>query len=584
MIKTLNNLTRKEVIFLLLAILLLILQGWLDLKIPDYMSKVTMLVQTKGTDTSEVIKSGIIMLLCSLGSLVTAFGVGFLAAYTGTSFEKNLRKKVFNKIHEFGTKEIKGFSTSSLITRNTNDITQIKTLVVMGIQMLAKAPIMAIMAIMKIAGKEWNFSLITLVGVSIVIVSNLVIILVAIPKFKKIQRLTDNLNAITRENLTGLRVVRAYNAEDFELNRFEKANKELTDTHLFTGKLMAFMGPIMSSIMSGLSLAIYWVGAVMINGAIGMDKLNIFSDMVVFSAYAVQVIMAFMVMVMLFILYPRASVSMKRVNEVLDTEIEIKYGNVSKDTSELRGTVEFKGVSFKYPDAEEYVLKNISFTANKGETIAIIGGTGSGKSTLVNLIPRFYDASEGEILIDGINIKDMTSDFLTDKLGYISQKAVLFKGSIKENIKLGKKNGKKVSNDDVLKALNIARASEFVTAMDKGVDSDIASAGNNISGGQKQRLSIARAIARDAEIYIFDDSFSALDYKTDYALRKNLEKYTGGSTKFIVASRIGTIKDADKIIVLDEGEMVGIGTHESLLKDCEVYKQIAASQYWKEAK
>ena len=580
MLKIFKNLTKKELSFIILAVLLIVAQVWLDLKIPDYMAEITKLVQTEGSKMADVIFNGGMMLLCSLGSLVSAFIIGYLAAYTGSSFEKHLRKKVFNKVQNFGMKEIKGFSTSSLITRDTNDITQVKIFVIMGIQMLAKAPITALMAIMKIAGKEWNFSLITIIGVLVILTLVLVVVLVAIPKFKRIQKLTDNLNSITRENLTGVRVVRAYNAEKYQLNKFEKANDELTDTHLFTGKVMALIMPTMSSIMNGLSLAIYWVGAGMINSAIGLDKLNIFSDMVVFSSYAIQVIMSFMMIAVLFIIYPRASVSMNRINEVLDTEPSLKPGKINEDTTDLKGTVEFKNVSFKYSDAEDYVLKDISFTANKGETIAIIGSTGSGKSTLINLIPRFYDPTNGEILIDGVNIKDMTEEYLNDKLGYISQKAILFKGSVKENIQFGKIKNKKAKNIDT--ALDIAQANEFVKKMPKGVNSDIAQSGTNISGGQKQRLSIARAIARNPEIYIFDDSFSALDYKTDYILRKELNKYTKDATKFIVGERIGTIKDADKIIVLDDGKIVGIGKHKDLLSDCKVYKEIAESQITKE--
>ena len=576
MLKILKNLTKKELSFIVLAIILIIVQVWLDLKIPDYMSEVTKLVQTDNSKMEDIIFNGGLMLLCSLGSLVSAFIIGYLAAYTGTSFERNLRKKVYRKVGTFGNEEMQKFSTSSLITRNTNDITQVRMFLIMGVQMLAKAPIMATMAIMKIAGTEWNFSLITLIGVAIIMIMNFVIILVAIPKFKKIQKLTDNLNEITRENLRGVRVVRAYNAEDYSLNKFEKANTELTDTHLFTGKLMALIMPTMSAVMSGLTLAIYLVGASMINSAFGIDKLTIFSDMVVFSAYAVQVIISFSILAILFIIYPRASVSMSRINEVLETEPKIKYKDINIET-DLKGIVEFKNVSFKYPDAEDYVLKDINFKANQGETIAIIGSTGSGKSTLINLIPRFYDVTEGSILIDGIDIKDMDENYLNDKLGYISQKAILFKGTIKGNILIGNKK-----RTDISKSLEIAQASEFVNKLDKKENANIAQSGNNISGGQKQRLSIARAIAKNPEIYIFDDSFSALDYKTDYTLRKELKKHTKDATKFIVSARIGTIKDADQIIVLDEGKMVGIGKHKDLLKTCKVYQEIAESQLSKE--
>jgi len=582
MIKILKNLTKKEFIFILFAIVLIIFEVWLDLKIPDYMSQITKLIQTEDSQIRDILINGTFMLICSFCTLICAFIVGYLAAYIGTSFEKNLRKKVFDKVQNFSMEEIKQFSTSSLITRDTNDITQIKFFIVLSIQMLARAPIMAIMAILKIVGKEWYFSIITVIGVVIVVLLNLIIILVAIPKFKKIQKLTDSLNRIIRENLMGIRVVRAYNAENYQLNKFSVANQELTNTHLFTGKIMALMHPTMSVVMNGLSLSIYWVGAIMISRAIGIEKLTIFSDMVVFSSYSMQVIMAFMMLTLLFVIYPRAAVSMGRINEVLYTESKIKYGNINKDTTNLKGVIEFKNVSFKYSDAEEYILKGITFKANSGETIAIIGSTGSGKSTLINLIPRFYDVTEGEILIDGINIKDMSEEFLNNKLGYIAQKAVLFKGSVLENIKFGKIGNKKVTDDSVTKALNIAQASDFVNHMTNGLDSDIAQSGTNISGGQKQRLAIARAIARNPEIYIFDDSFSALDYKTDLSLRKELNTYMKDSTKIIVAQRIGTIKDADQIIVLNDGVIAGIGKHKDLLKSCEVYREIAESQLSKE--
>lgn len=580
MIKILKNLNKKEIIFIITSIILIICQVWLDLKIPDYMSEITKLVQTDGSQMEDILFNGGLMLLCSFGSLLLAFIISYLASYTGTIFEKNLRKLIFVKVQNLGMEEIKKFSTSSLITRNTNDITQIKMFIVMGIQVLIKAPIMASMAIVKIIGKEWSFSLITMVGVIAIILLSLVVILVAIPKFKKIQELTDNLNSIIRENLTGIRVVRAYNAEDYQLKKFERANDELTNTHFFTGRVMALMMPTMMVIMNGLSLAIYYVGAILINEASIIDKLNIFSDMVVFSSYAVQVIMSFMMLTFLFIIYPRASVSIKRVNEVLDTLPTIKYGNIDK--KDLKGIIEFKNVSFKYPDADEYILKNINFKVNEGETVAIIGSTGSGKSTLINLIPRFYDATEGEILIDSVNIKDMKEEFLNDLFGYISQKAILFKGTIKDNIKFGKINGKKINDKVIDNALYIAEGKEFVKKMKDGINSSIAGRGTNISGGQKQRLSIARAIARNPKIYLFDDSFSALDYKTDYNLRKKLNKHTKNATKVIVASRIGTIKEANQIIVLDNGQIVGIGTHKDLLKKCQVYLEIAESQLSKE--
>ena len=581
MFKLLKNFTTKEKIIVLISIVLIVIQSWLELKLPDYMSNITILVQTPGSEMNMILKEGLFMLLCAFFSLVFNVAKGYGAAYVGSSFEKNLRRKVFVKVESFSMEEIKKFSTSSLITRNTNDITQIKMFVTMAIQMMAKAPIMAIMAVTKILNKQFEFSMVTLVGVALIIVLNMVIILVAIPKFKKIQSLTDNLNKVTRENLTGLKVVRAYNAEKYQLDKFNKANNELTDTHLFVQKIMALIGPFMSSIMQFLSLGIYFIGAILISQASIMDRLNIFSDMVVFSSYAVQVILSFMFLVMIFIIYPRAAVSANRINEVLDTETKIKDGKVSKDNG-LYGEVEFKNVSFKYPDAEEYVLKDISFKANKGETIAIIGSTGAGKSTLINLIPRLYDVTDGSVLVDGIDVRDMKLNYLYNKIGYISQKAILFKGSIKSNVTFGKVFNKKVKKDKVETAVKIAQANDFVLKMEKKYDSDVAQSGNNLSGGQKQRISIARAIARDPEIIIFDDSFSALDYKTDYNLRKALNKYTKDSTKFIVAQRIGTIKDADKIIVLDDGNCVGIGTHKELLKSCKVYKEIAESQLSKE--
>lgn len=582
MIKLHKYLQKKEKLFIIFTILLIVLQVWLDLRVPDYMSEITKYIQTESSDINQILKYGGMMLLCSFGGLVCAVGVGYFAAYVGTNFEKNLRKKVFNKVEEFSMEEIKKFKTSSLITRNTNDVTQVKMFIIMGMQMLAKAPIMATMAIIKIVGKNWSFTLITMVGVFIILLLSFTIILFAIPRFKTIQKLTDNLNAITRENLTGIRVVRAYNAEKYQMNKFAKANNELTNTHMFIQKIMALMSPTMSTTMSGLTLAIYWVGASLINNANGLLKLNIFSDMVVFSSYSVQVIISFTMLIALFIIYPRASVSLSRINEVLNTETKIKYGKINKDKTALRGVVEFKNVCFKYPDALEYVLKDINFKAETGETIAIIGSTGSGKSTLVNLIPRFYDATSGEIFIDGINIKDMSASFLNDKLGYVSQKAILFKGTIDENIRFGELHNKRINKDSIDEALNIAEALEFVDSMPEGINSKIAQRGNNISGGQKQRLSIARAVARKPEIYIFDDSFSALDYKTDYKLRTNLNKKVKNATKFIVAQRIGTIKDADKIIVLDEGKIVGIGKHEELLKTCKVYLEIAESQLSKE--
>ena len=580
-IRMFKQMSKKEVCFFVGSILLMIFQVWLELEIPGYMSDITKVVTTGGA-TSEVINIGIKMVICALGGLIISIIIGYFSSYVGTSFEKNLRSRIFRKVQGFGMEEIKKFSTSSLITRDTNDVTQVKNFVVMGSQMLARAPIMAFMAVGKILGKEWQFSALTGVGVLVIFIMVAIVVIFVIPKFKIIQKLTDNLNRITRENLTGIKVVRAFNAEKFQENKFSKANNDLTNTHLFVGKIMALLDPVMTSIMSFLPLTIYWIGAGLINSAGLADKIVIFSDMVVFSSYAIQVILSFTFLVMIFVIYPRAAVSMGRICEILDTKETIKDGTIDKDITDLKGVIELKNVSFKYPDAEECILENINLKINKGETVAFIGSTGSGKSTLINLIPRFYDVTSGEILIDGVNIKDMKLSYLHDKIGYVSQKAILFKGSVKSNIKLGMNDNKKIKNEDVLNALKVSQAEDFVMKMDKDIDSNIAQGGTNVSGGQKQRLSIARAIIKNPEIYIFDDTFSALDYKTDYVLRKELNKYGKSSTKLIVAQRIGTIIDADKIVVLDNGKCVGIGTHDELLKSCKIYKEIALSQLGEE--
>lgn len=580
MFKLFKKITKKQLLLVLISIAFVTFQVWLDLKIPDYMNEITKLVQTKGTTVKDVLKPGSHMILCAFGSLLSSIIVGYFAAYIAASFAYKLRSDIFSKISKFGMEEIKNFSTSSLITRTTNDVTQVGVLISMGLQVIIKAPILAIWALTKIAGKNYEWSIATGIALVILVIMILVIVLIALPKFKKIQWLTDNLNRITRENLTGIRVVRAYNAEDYQMNRFETANKELTDTHLFTSRIMAIMSPVMTLIMSGLSLSIYFIGAYLINEAQMMDKINLFSDMVVFSAYAMQVIMAFMMVSMIFIIYPRASVSAKRINEVLDKEAAIKEG--AKESGTEEGTIEFKNVSFKYPDAEDYVLENISFKVKKGETIAFIGGTGSGKSTVINLIPRLYDATEGEVLVDNLNVKDYKEAALYDKIGYISQKAIMFKGTINDNVAFGKKNNKKISKDKINKAIEVAQGKEFVEKLPEKYNYNLAESGTNISGGQKQRISIARAIARDPEIYIFDDSFSALDYKTDYNLRKELKKYVKDATVVIVASRIGTIKDADQIFVIEDGKVVGSGKHNELIKSCTVYKEIALSQLGKE--
>ena len=577
MIKMFKQMTKREVAFFVGSILFMVLQVWLELKIPGYMSEITQLVTTGGK-TSEVIHIGIIMILCALGGFLVSIVIGFCSSFVGTSFEKNLRSKIFRKVQGFSMEEIKKFSTSSLITRNTNDVTQVKNFVVMGTQMLARAPIMASMAIFKILGKEWQFSVATAVGVMAIFVVIAIIIIFVIPKFKKIQKLTDNLNRVTRENLTGIKVVRAFNAENYQQKKFNITNNDLTKTHLFVGRMMSLMDPVMTSVMSGLPLAIYWIGASLINSVGMAERIVLFSDMVVFSSYAIQVILSFTFLVMIFVIYPRASVSMGRISEILDTKESIKDGSIEKDTTKLKGTVEFKNVSFKYPDAEECILENINFKVESGETVAFIGSTGSGKSTLINLIPRFYDVTDGEIIVDGVNIKDMKQEYLHNKIGYVSQQATIFKGSVKSNIAFGKGNNKKITKDEIEKALKVAQAYDFVSKMDKGIDANIAQSGTNVSGGQKQRIQVARAVARNPEIYIFDDSFSALDFKTDYELRKELNKVSKGTTKLIVASRVGTIIDADKIVVLDNGKCVGIGKHKDLLKTCPVYREIAASQ------
>ena len=579
MIKLFKNLTKKDYIFILISFVLIVFQVYLELKMPDFMSKVTVLVQTKDSDMNEILLNGLYMMLCAFGSLISTIIVGYLIANVSASFSFNTRKKLFSKIEDLSLAEVKKFKVSSLITRTTNDITQIEMLIGLGLQLLIKAPITAIWAITKILNKNFTWSMATLCAVIVLLITITILTIIVVPRFKKVQKLTDKLNNVTRENLSGIRVVRAFNAERYQEDKFEEVNDDLTNTQLFNQKAFAFMSPVMYLTLHTLTLSIYFIGAILIKEASLMDKVNLFGDMVVFSSYAMQVIMSFLMLAIIFMLLPRASVSAKRINEVLDEEITITGGNATKG-NEI-GTVEFKNVSFKYPDADEYILENISFKANKGETIAFIGSTGSGKSTLINLIPRFYDVTEGEVLVDGINVKDYKLENLYNILGYVSQKAVIFDGSIKYNVSYGN-NGHKQTDDDIKNAIKISQAEDFVLKLDKTYNSHIAQSGTNLSGGQKQRISIARAIARNSEIYIFDDSFSALDYKTDFTLRKELKKYTKDSTLLIVAQRIGTIMNADKIIVLDEGKCVGMGTHNELLKTCEVYKQIALSQLTKE--
>ena len=582
MFKLFKDLKRRDFFFIVIILGLIVMQVWLDLRLPDYMSEITKLIQTDGSSVKDIALQGAYMLLCAFGSLLSAVVVGYFASGIATDFSFGLREKIFEKIGKFSTAEIKKFSTSSLITRTTNDVSQVEMLLSMGLQMLIKAPIMVVWAVTKILNKSIEWSILTGVGVVILMATIITLMIIVLPRFEKVQKLIDKVNGVTRENLTGIRVIRAFNAEKFQENRFGNVNQNLTSTQLFNQRCFAALNPVMNFVMHFLTLGIYFIGAILINDAAMVSKINLFSDMVVFSSYGMQVIMAFLMLALTFMILPRAQVSIRRINEVLDEEESIKDGNIKKTDSDLVGTVEFKNVSFKYPDADEYLLRNISFIANKGETVAFIGSTGSGKSTLINLVPRFYDATDGEILIDGINIKDYSLEALHDKIGYVPQKAVMFTGSVYDNVLYGNKNGKKATKEEAREAIRIAQGTDFVEKMDKQYDSHIARGGTNVSGGQKQRLAIARAIARNPEIYIFDDSFSALDYKTDATLRKELKKHTKDATSMIVAQRIGTIIHADKIIVLDKGKCVGMGTHKELLKICDVYKEIALSQLSKE--
>ena len=580
MIKLLKNFTKKDWLMIFLSFILIFSQVWLELKMPDYMSEITVLVKTEGSKMSDILVQGGYMLLCAFGSLVGAVIVGFLISKLSANFSLNLRKKIFDKVLSLSTNEVKGFNTSSLITRTTNDVSQIEIFIGMGLQLLIKAPITAIWAITKILNKSVEWSIVTAVAVVILLTVIGIITLLVLPRFKIVQKLTDSLNNVTRESLNGIRVIRAFNAEKYQESKFSKVNNDLTDLQLFNQRTFAIMSPMMYLVMNLITLVIYYIGANLIDAATLASKIDIFSNMIVFTSYAMQVIMAFLMLALIFMILPRASVSAKRVNEVLDSTSSVQEGEFNGNT-DSKGKIVFKNVSFKYPDAEEYVLKDISFEASPGETVAFIGSTGSGKSTLINLIPRFYDATEGEIIIDDVNIRDYDFKTLYNKLGYVSQKAVIFDGTVKSNITFGESNSKK-NEKEIVEAADIALASEFINNMDHTYNSHISSGGTNISGGQKQRLSIARAVARKPEIYIFDDSFSALDYKTDAALRKNLKKSTKDATILIVAQRIGTIMNADKILVLDNGKCVGMGTHKELLKKCSVYKQIALSQLSKE--
>ena len=578
MFKLLKNLQKRDWILIVISFILIFAQVWLELKMPDYMSQITKLVQTPGSQMSEILINGGYMVGCAFGSLIAAIITGYFISGISSSFSMNVRKKLFNKVEDLSMQEIKQFSTSSLITRTTNDITQMEMVIAMGLQLLIKAPITVIWAITKILNKGWQWSVATGVGVVVLMLTVGILTVIVMPRFKIVQKLIDKINGVTRENLTGIRVVRAFNAEEYQQEKFEEVNNRLTNQQLFNQKAFAVLQPMIYLVMHVLTLSIYYIGAILIKDATFQNKISLFGDMVVFSSYAIQVIMSFLMLAMIFMMLPRAEVSANRVNEVLDTNSSIKPGKLDKDTSKEKGTVEFKNVSFKYPDADEYLLENISFKANKGETVAFIGSTGSGKSTLISLVPRFYDATEGEVLVDGINVKEYSEEILNNKIGFVPQKAVMFNGTVSTNVAYGDNGKGKKTEEKIKEAIYVAQGKEFVEKMDDGYNSHIAQGGTNVSGGQKQRLAIARAIARDPEIYIFDDSFSALDYKTDSILRKELKKYTKEATSLIVAQRIGTILNADKIIVLDDGKCVGMGTHKELLKNCEVYKQIALSQ------
>lgn len=582
MFKLFKNFSKKDIFYIIFCILFIVVQVWLDLKLPDYMSEITVLVQSEDSTLNDILIQGLYMLGCAFGSLISAVIVGYFSSMIAADFSLDLRKQIFRRVEDFGTEEIKKFSTSSLITRTTNDVTQVEMLIAMGLQMLIKAPIMAVWAISKIVNKSIEWSLLTGGCVVVLLFTIGLLMIIVMPRFQIVQKLIDKINGVTRENLTGIRVIRAFNAENYQKKRFEDVNNELTKTQLFNQRCFAILNPVMNIVMQFLTLGIYFIGAHLIAAAGMVQKITLFSNMVVFSSYGMQVIMSFLMLAMIFMMWPRAQVSARRINEIFDQDISIKDGTfLGNDTKEV-GTVEFKNVSFKYPDADDYLLKNISFKANKGDVVAFIGSTGSGKSSLINLVPRFYDATDGEVLVDGVNVKDYTQEALHNKIGYVPQKAVMFTGTVAQNVAYGDNGRSKPTLEEIKKAIEVSQGSEFVSKMEGGYDAHIARGGTNVSGGQKQRLAIARAIARNPEIYIFDDSFSALDYKTDSVLRKELKKYTNSATSLIVAQRIGTIINADKIVVLDKGECVGIGTHKELLKNCEVYKEIALSQLSKE--
>lgn len=577
MLKIIRNLRKRDLLYIAFAVGLIVTQVWLDLTMPDYTAKLTTAVSSGSVAMRDVWVNGGFMLLCAFGSMLCSFACGYLTVRVASSFSKTLRNKLFGKISSFTNVEMKKFSTPSLITRTTNDVTQVQMFIAMGFQMLIKAPVLAIWAICKISSSSIEWTLATIICVVVILVTVGVVVGVCIPKFKKIQKLTDNLNNATRESVSGVRVVRAFNAENFQEAKFEKANNNLTKNQLFTSKTMGIMMPIVSMCMNGLSLAIYWIGGYLIDKAPIVERAILIGDMTAFTQYALQVVMAFMMLVMIFVFLPRAIISARRINEVLDTDICIKSGEY-KDQNESKGEIEFKNVSFKYHDGASDCLTDISFKVNKGETVALIGATGSGKTTIIDLIPRYYDVTDGEVLIDGVNVKDYDKDELQNKIATVAQKAVLFKGDIKSNVTYGSSD---VDEEKLVESLKIAKA-DFVFDLENGVNSDVAQGGTNFSGGQKQRLSIARAIYKDAEIIIFDDSFSALDYKTDMQVRQNIKESMDDKTIIIVAQRIGTIKNADKILVLEDGKIVGEGKHEDLLDTCEVYREIALSQLSKE--
>ena len=583
MLRLFKRFRRQEVLMILLSVVLIVGQVWLDLTMPDYMSEITRLVQTEGSAMADIWANGGMMLLCALGSMVLSVATGYLAARMAASFSMRLRRDIFHQVEDFSMAEINRFSTASLITRTTNDVNQVQMLVAMGLQLIIKAPIMAVWAITKIQSSSWQWTAATFGAVVVALLLILVAVAFAMPRFKRIQTLTDNLNRVTRENLTGLRVVRAYNAEGYQEEKFRQANDALTSNNLSANRVMAIMLPGMGLVMNGLSLAIYWIGAFLINGvaatnqAAAMERLSLFSDMVVFTTYAMQVVMSFMMLVMIYIMWPRVAVSARRILEVLDTKTSLADGGKTQGLPGLQGEVEFRDVSFRYPDAGGNVIEHVNFRAKQGQTVAFIGATGSGKSTLVNLVPRFYDVTEGQVLVDGVDVREYDQATLHEKLGYVPQRAVLFSGTVSSNVTYGCPDA---PQEQVRKAVEIAQAADFVNNI--GYAGPVAQAGSNLSGGQKQRLSIARAVCRQPEIYIFDDSFSALDYRTDRELRQALKEQTAGVTSLIVAQRIGTIRDADLILVLDQGKVVGQGTHSQLLKTCPVYRQIALSQLSKE--